>query len=302
MLNNTYLFWMTGSALIAAVLHYFTARKLKKRTPLVLLTLLLGTVLGAVLARLGYCLLQMDYAVGYGLEYTLFSDDMSLMSFFSGMLGAIFGALLAAKCTGNPVMPALNAFAPAGALMASLARFGEHFLGQICMGNYLEDEALCFFPLAVRNEWDEWYLAVHLYTGLLYLIVAVVSLVKFKEKRFLRTLFYLCLVQIFCESLRNQSLIWSQFIRVEQLICMVTVLVILALLGFRAQPKKHRFVPVMAGLLCAGVFVAVEFAVGGKILNGVHPAFFYAVMAAGLGVLAGMEHWLIQRQPDRTAA
>lgn len=300
MLNLNYLLWMIGSALIAAAAHFFTAKELKKRTPLVLLTLAFGAVLGTALARLGYCLLQPDYTLGYGLEYTLFSDDMSLMSFFCGALGVILGAVLAAKCAGNRVMPALNAFAPAGALMAALARFGEHFLGTICAGNYLENEAFCFFPLAVCNEWEEWYLAVHLYTGLLCLIVAAVSLFRFRERRFLRTVYYLCLVQILCESLRNQSLIWSQFIRAEQLLCMVTVLGILLLLGLRARPKTRRFLPVIAGLLCAGVFVAVEFAVGGKLLNGVHPVFFYAVMAAGLAVLAVMECRLISRQPKET--
>ena len=295
MMNLTYLLWMLGSALIAAAVHFYTAKGLKKRAPLALLTLAFGTVLGTVLARLGYCLLQADYALGYGLEYTLLSDDMSLMSFFCGALGVILGAVLAAKCTGSRVMPALNAFAPAGALMAALARFGEHFLGMICAGNYLENEAFCFFPVAVCNEWDEWYLAVHLYTGLLCLVVAAVSLFRFRERRFLRTVYYLCLVQIICESLRNQSLIWSQFIRVEQLFCMVTVEIILLLLGLRA--KKHGYLPAVIGLLCAGVFVAVEFAVGGKLLNGVHPVFFYAVMAVGLAVLAVMECRLIRCQP-----
>lgn len=297
MLNTTYLIWMGCSVLAAGAVHYFLAGALKKRGLLAALTLLIGTVLGAVFARLGYCLLQLEYATGYGLVDTLLTDDMSMMSFYSGMLGVILGAVLAAKCTGNKVMDALNVYAPAGALLASLARFGEHFLDMICAGNYIEDEALCFFPFAVSNEWGEWYVAVHLFAGVFYLVIAVAALLKFREKRFLRTLFYLCLVQVFCESLRNQSLIWSQFIRVEQLICMLVVEAILILQGVRAKGEKRRFLPALAGVACAGVFVAVEFAVGGKLLNGTPIPVFYAVMNAGLILLALLENWLMRRQP-----
>lgn len=288
-MNETYWIWMAGSAVIAGIVHFLIASSLKKRGLAAGLTLLFGAVLGAVFARVGYCLLQLDYALGYGLWETLLSDDMTMTSFFSGMLGVILGAALAAKCTGNPVMEALNVYAPAGALMAALARFGEQFLGLCGTGNYVENEAFCFFPLAVSNEWGEWYVAVHLISGLFYLVIAVIALLRFRERRFLRTIFYLCLVQVFLESLRNQSLIWSQFIRVEQLICMVMVEGILILLGMRARGRRRRFLPAIAGLLCAGVFVAVEFAVGGKILNGVSPAVFYAVMILGLALLAVME-------------
>ena len=297
MLNSAYMIWMACSVPAAATVHCFTSANLKKRAVLVLLTLLFSTVLGVLLARLGYCLLQPDYALGYGLSYTLLSDDMSLMSFFCGAAGCILGAVLAAKFTGNRIMTALDAYAPAGALMAALARFGEHFLGTVCAGNYLENESFCFFPLAVQNEWDEWYLAVHLYAGLLYLIIAIVSLIGFNKKRFIRTVFCLCLSQVLCESLRNQSLIWSQFIRVEQLLSMAVVLAVLVLLGFGARPRKRPLLPALVCLLCAGMFVAVEFAVGGKLFIGVHPAFFYAVMIAGLAVLAVLENRLIRRQP-----
>lgn len=296
MLNSKYLFWMICSALATAAVHFNTAAKMKKRALLALLTLLLGALLGTVLARLGYCLLQMEYVAGYGFSEVLLSDDLSMMSFCCGAAGVMLAALLAAKLTGNAVMPALNAFAPAGALMAGLARFGEAFLGQICAGNYVENEALCFFPLAVRNEWDEWYIAVHLFSGAAYLVIALVSLLRFRGKRFLRTVFYLCLVQVFFESLRNQSLIWSQFIRVEQLICMVVVEAILIRLCVGAEGGGKRFLPAVAGLLCAGLFVAVEFAVGGKLFVGVPPVVFYLVMALGLAALAALECRLIRHQ------
>jgi len=297
MFNTTYLIWMTASILIACCVHWLVSSPLKKRGLLVGLTLLFGTVLGALMAKVGYCLLQLDYAIGYGLVDVLLSDDMSMVSYYSGMLGVILGVVLAAKCTGNSPMKALNIYAPAGALLASLARFGEHFLDMVCAGNYIEDEALCFFPFGVSNEWDEWYVAVHLFAGVGYLVIALVSLLKFKEKKFMRTLFYLCLVQVFFESLRNQSLFWFQFLRVEQLLCMIVVESILLWLGIGAKNEKRRFFPAIAGILCAGVFVAVEFAVGGKLFEGVNILYFYGVMILGLILLALMENWLIHRQP-----
>ncbi len=296
MINSSYVYWMIGSALICSGVHFLTANGMRKRGILAGLTLVFGFVFGAVFSRLLYIVIQPDYALGNGFIDTLVSEDMGQTSFLGGAMGVIFGAAIAGKCTGNKAIDALNAFAPAGALMAALARFGEHFLGTICAGNYVENEALHFFPLSVSNEWDEWYLAVYIISGIIYLGVFLVSLLKFKNKRFLRTVFYLCLPQIFCESLRNQSLIWSEFIRAEQLICMVLVEAILILHGFRIKNDKSRFWPAVAGLLWAGVFVAVEFAAGGKIFVGSSPFFYYGIMVLGLISLGWMEHWLIRKQ------
>ena len=282
----SYALWMTASALISAIMYFSLAKGLKKRGLLAGLTLLLGIVLGVVCARVSYCVLQLDYVQAYGLNECLFSDDMSMLSYYGGMAGVVLAAVLAAKCTGNKVMDALNAFAPAGALMAALARFGEYFLDLLCAGRYIEDERLFFFPLAVPNEFDEWYVAVFMIAGLFSLVAAGLSLFRFKEKRFLRTLFYLCLPQIFCESLRNQSLIWTEFLRVEQLFCMIAMEVILILYGIWAKGQKKRFLPAIVGLICAGVFVAVEFALD---KTNIPHVITYGVMILGLAVLAWME-------------
>lgn len=63
MLNTTYLIWMGASVLAAGIVHYFLTGSLKMWGLLTALTLVLGTVLGALFARLGYCLLQFDYAM-----------------------------------------------------------------------------------------------------------------------------------------------------------------------------------------------------------------------------------------------
>ncbi|MBR3108994.1 MAG: prolipoprotein diacylglyceryl transferase [Clostridia bacterium] len=292
-MNTSYFVFMLGSALIAAGVHYLLAGGLKKRGLLAALTFMFGAVLGAVCARLTYCLICIQDVLLDGIEETLLSDSMECMSFFGGVVGVIFGAVLAAKCTGNKPMAALNAYAPAGALMAAMARFAEYFLGTICVGRMIEDEAFQFFPLAqgvdYGYDYTEWYLAVFMLAGIAYFIVFLVSLNKFKDRRFLRTLFYICLPQIILESLRNYNrLTWTQFVRVEQLACMLYIEAIFLLYAVWAgKGTKNRFLPAIVGLVCAGVFIGVEFALDKTNLPHV---LTYAVMVAGLVVLGFMEH------------
>lgn len=292
-MNSSYLIFMLGSALLTAGVHYFLTGGLKKRGLLTALTFLFGTALSAVFARLGYCLIDIKYVLMDGFQEALFTDNMECASFFCGMAGVILGAVLAAKCTGNRPMRALDAYAPAGALMAALARFGEYFLGTLCVGRMIEDEAFQFFPLAFGVDYGygytEWYLAVFMLCGIADMIVFLVSLTKFKDKRFLRTLFYLCLPQILFESLRNYNrLTWTQFVRVEQLACMLYIEAVFLLYAFWAgKGTKNRFLPAIVGLICAGVFVGVEFALDKTNLPHV---LTYSVMIAGLIVLGVMEH------------
>lgn len=292
-MNQAYLLFMGGGALIAAGVHFLLAKGMKKRGLLTALTLVFGVLLGAVCARLSFILLKMEDALMDGIWETLVSDNLECVSFFGGAAGVIFGAVLAAKITGNAPLPALNAWAPAGALMAAAARFAEYFLGTLCVGRIIEDEAFQFFPLAMGVDfygYTEWYLAVFSLAGLAYLAVFLVSLLHFKDRRFLRTLFYLCLPQIILESLRNYNrLTWTQFVRVEQLACMVCIEAILVLYGLWTEKgTKRRFLPALVGLGCAGVFVAVEFALDKTSLP---HALTYSVMALFLALLGWMEHW-----------
>jgi prolipoprotein diacylglyceryltransferase len=198
---------MFGSALITAGVHFLLAGGMKKRGLLAALTFVFGAALGVVCAKGVYGLICIQDVLLDGIGETLLSDNLECMSYFGGVAGVILGAALAAKCTGNKAVKALNAYAPAGALMAALARFAEYFLGSINVGRMIEDERLQFFPLAQGVDYGygytEWYLAVFMLCGIAGVIVFLVSLNKFKDKRFLRTLFYLCLPQIIFESRRN---------------------------------------------------------------------------------------------------
>jgi len=284
-MTNYYL-WMLASALVCTALYAFLARKLRKPA-LAPLTLVLGVVLGAVGAKLVYYVTQIDFMIANGWLRSLVNMDPAEWCFFGGAMGVALGAYLAAKLVGVKPMDALNAFAPAGALMVALGRFSGYFLQEamIGLGEYMENPALCFFPLTVVNEWEEHYLAVFMLEGLCALIVTALSLGCFREKRFLRTVFYLCLPQIICESLHSDSISWL-FVRVEQLLSMITMAVVLLVYTIQMGKRKLRWLPIAVCAACAGLFVGVEFALD----KTAWPIpLIYGAMLLGMAVLAVTE-------------
>lgn len=282
----SYALWMAGSALLSILLFSILLKKEEKRLPLCILSLLLGSLLGAVCAKLVFYITQIGYMMEAGLWESLWIfDDPSQFSYYGGVIGVCLGVACVAKITGAPILKSLDAFAPAGALMAALARFGEGFLGMLGTGMYMENENTHFFPLAVSNEWEEWYLAVFMLEGLAYLFVFLAALSRFRSHAFLRTVFFLCLPQILLESLRNQGMFWL-FVRVEQLICMVGLEAVLFLYGLLGKGKKLRFRPALLGLAMAAVFVGAEFALD---KTDISRLITYAVMALGLVFLGFVE-------------
>lgn len=283
---TSYYLWMLGSALACTGLFVFLSRKLRRHVQLSLITLVLGAVLGTVCAKLVYYLTQIDFMIANGWLRSLVNPDPAEWCFSGGAIGAVLGAVLAARITGVKPSAALDALAPAGALMAAMARFGGYFLqdAMIGLGEYLEDPALCFFPLAVVNEWEEYYLAVFMLEGAWALIVAALSLTCFQKKRFARTIFYICLAQIFFESLHSDSISWL-FVRVEQLLSMIVIAAVILLYIRWMRPEKGW--PALAVcVVCAGLFVGVEFALDKT--SWPIPA-IYGAMLLGMAALAVTE-------------
>jgi hypothetical protein len=135
-----------------------------------------------------------------------------------------------------------------------------------------------------------------MFEGLFSLVAMVLSLYhKDEHDRFLRTLFYLCLPQIFCESLRAMSIKWL-FVRSEQLFCFLFCEGVLIWYGIRKKGNVsflQRFGAALVGLVVCGLIIAAEFALDGKILiNGemIPKWITYGVFLAGLGAMAVAEH------------
>ena len=250
-----------------------------------------GVLLGILGAKLFYFLFRIFYLMDLGAGAFWLSFHTEELSYYGGVAGVTLAVFLAAKCFRLSPRSTLNAFAAAGALLAAAARFAEVFLFPTGLGAYL-DEPLPF-PLAVSVVYSEDYtesiLAIYNFEGLVSLIAFALALVHRNEpRRFLRTLFYLCLPQILLESLRTDA-INLLFVHIEQLLCYLFVEGVLVWYGFRCGARRFSsWIPALAGLAVCGLTVMEEFMLEGKILlNG---SFIPQWITYALTVLAVAEH------------
>ena len=262
---------------------------------------LLGAVLAFVLAKVLYTLLLSNKVwPRYGWA-SLVRMDPAEFSFVGGCLGMVLGMALSAKLHQIQVSRLLSLFAPVGAFMTAGARVAEVFLDMQGAGAYVERESFARMPFAISNEWGEWFWAVFLLEALLALIAAVVFAVRKKEDaivslRFERVVYYLCVPQIFCESLRALGMRWG-FVRIEQVLCGVIIegLLIYGCLQYAAgKGFWKRFWPCFAALGCVGVIVGVEF--GLDKVPSVSDFIWYCVMIAALLGFAALERFVTHRR------
>ena len=293
-MNLQYALWFLVSLVISLSLFAFMNREKKGVLPQCLLMGAFGTIFGVVLAKLVYCLAMINFTIMNGWLKSLVDVTMGTFSYYGGVAGFCLGVVLSARLTRHKPMELLDAFAPAGVLLAALARFGEIMLDGVGVRDmlYWEHPEHCFFPLAVSNEYGEWLYAVFMLEGLLSLGVFALCITRFKKQCFLRSLFYLCLMQILCESLRSDSFTWL-FVKVEQLICMLAVAGVLVVYCVKSPGVRRRWMPIVYCFPVAAVFVVLEFALNGKIP--LPRPLCYAVMVIGLVVLSLNEIWTCRR-------
>lgn len=284
-MNLNYVLWFLGSLILSLGL-YAVMNRGKKDVWLRCLTVgIFGTVLGFVGAKLVYYLAMIDFMIMQGWLESLVDMTEGTFSYYGGVAGFCLGIVLSARTVGCKPMELLNDFAPAGVLLAAFARFGEVMLETVGIRDmlYWDHPELCFFPLAVSNEYGEWLYAVFMLEGLLTLGVFVLCLTVLRKHRFLRSLFYLCLLQILCESLRSDSFTWL-FVRVEQLLCMLGCVGVIVTYCVKTPKAPRRWLPVVWCVPIAALFVVLEFALNGKIPLSM--PLCYALMVAGLAVMS----------------
>lgn len=263
-----YFVLMGAGALLATLL--FSLRLGKGKASQALLTLGLMIPFGFFGAKLVYVLAMAGSQFPrYGLG-ALIRINAEEFSVFGGALGVIGAVLLAARLLRQDGITALDRFAPAGMLMLAVTRASEAFLstwyihhGLIGLGRYLPDDHwACFFPVAVQDEWEVWFIAIFTFETLIALISFLLSL-KRRKHNFLQSVFFIMAFQIICESLHSQSIRWG-FVRVEQLLCALGVLAIIAIHARAAArqgvPAKKRVSLFVWMFLMIVLDVAVEFA------------------------------------------
>lgn len=265
MTNTFYVLAIASSLLLGVALYALRLHKAGLKPLAAAAALPFSAALGFLLAKVLYVLLQTNYVWRRWGFASFLRMQLTEFSFFGGMVGVLLGVMIAGALLRLPLRRNLDAFAPAMALIAALWKFSEYFLGDFGSGSYVENEAHQFFPLAVKNQYEEWYYAVFMLAGLCALIVFVVSLLRTKRHGdvpgmlFGRTAFYLALPLVLCESLRAECMRWG-FVKCEQVLCGVTIgAAILALCVGTRVPHSRRYLPIAGVLVIVAGLVGVEF-------------------------------------------
>lgn len=298
-MNQEYVITMVVSGLVSLAFLLVRLKKWKMKLAPGIVGAVLAVFLGWAMAKLFYVALLFSRVwprFGWGAFLRFRGPEFC---FIGGCVGVSLAMALSARLFKENVRRFMSAFAPCGALMVAGSRYAERYLGLLGAGRLVDDPALQRFPIAISNEWNEWFLAIFMLEAVLALIIAVIFTVRKKENviaglRMERTSFYLFLTQVFCESLRAQGMRWG-FVRVEQVLCAVFLvgLLIYACLRTKEQSFLKRFWPVGVSLVIIGMIIGVEFALDKTDLS---PVFWYAVMIAALAGFGSLEWFCSSRR------
>ena len=335
---SPYLQWMMiGTLAIFALysLRCLLSRReppVRKRALLTALVALVLTVrLALELARVGYVVLSEAFDLSEeGLYWDddvllpLFTFDAAHLSFFCGAVGVCLSVWLANCITRRgkgAVTAGMDAFAPFGALMVVLFRLGQAFepaLHSHGGGKPLPaGSSLARFPFAVDIEiaggYTGWVWNIALMSAVFAFIWAAVAFyisLRGRGRRglvFTLTLFFLCLPQVMCESMRGNDIKWL-FVHVEQLFCVLVLLGVLLywIIGSKGVPLLRRWAPLLILAAGCGLIVVAEFAIDGKWFDFSHTIcyIFMAVVLAGMGFAGGWaaRNWNRSSQAAESAA
>lgn len=214
--------------------------------------------LGVVFAKLTYVLLMQEWDV-------LFSLEPSEFCFTGGAAGIWLGVWLASKLTGyRPAGKLLDRFVLPGALLIAGLRMAEIELGSLGTGRFIDvpsDSA--YLILAVYNRYGEPHVAVFVWEAVAAVIIGLLSLrgeTARPGQRFETAVFRLCACQILLENMRSRALMWG-FVRVEQVLCAVILMVLMLLACVRSTKKQGavRFLPALYLFLSVAAIVGIEF-------------------------------------------
>lgn len=305
-MNTTYFLGMGLAAVVCTGLFAWRLRRGGADVRTAAAALPLAILLGLVMSKAGYFLLELrDQYARYGMA-GLLTDRPSEFSFVSGCVGVVLAVIIAARLMKQRPMQVLDAFAPCGALMVALARGCEGLLDPMClvgMGDFVENEALWFFPVAVEISmlYSAFY-AVFMLEALLALICACGSFLLSWKRRyapgrvFLHTVTFLALPQVVVERLLSQCMRWG-FVRIEQLLCALLAFGVLLYACIKQRGGWRAFVPAVLAVVCMAVLIDMEFTLDNKPFFGLElpTVVCYSVMIAMLCCIARLSLYSFHR-------
>lgn len=247
---------------VFGVLYTFSLKKAGRKPLCALWTVLFGTVLAVVCARLFFLLQALIFGGApwdFGYFVALRPDEMS---FTGGCVGFALGAVLAAKACREDVKAALDAMAVPGCLLVAFARLAETGIGYLNMGE-MPSFLPAAWPFAVMNGWGLPELSVSTLSALAALLCALWLQLTGKKPaapglRFEKAAWMLCAVQLFLEMLCTTSS-WIpfiiSFIHYEQVLCAVILLVIM----IRRTVITKKAGPLILTVLMLGLNALMQF-------------------------------------------
>lgn len=272
-----YIMCTAFSVLAGLVFYLISAKSVHIRSRII--AAVLSIPIGLICARLFYVLSRFSFfqEIGFGQAF-YYGEGMD--NTWGGIRGAaLWGAaggtalalLIAAKLTREKAADMMDSAAPAAALVIALYRLCEYSGGE-GIGPMVENELLKFFPLAVPNEYNEWYYSVFLLEALAAFVIFVMLLTKFRSfnggyrARIFLVMF--CSSQILLESLRRDNYLRWLFVRVSMLTAAILTgaMLIAALIRRVRHPEDERMplrravICIAIALICTALVILVEFA------------------------------------------
>lgn len=287
-----YLRLLLLSSLLIGAFYGWLLHRRKQRLSVVIGAPVMALLGGLAGARLFYFAVRSGFLVpmyGWG---ALFSLPYNGLAMGGAILGCLLALWLVARALKIPAFSLLDPAVMAGCLFAGVARMLEYGIS-FGQGAYVENPAHQFFPLAVMNEWEEWYYAVFALEALIAFLCFLYALKMRKApagRPFKLVLSFLMLGQILAESLRAESLKWG-FVRVHQLFAVLLVAAVLISFLIRAKGRAWWLLPLY--LLCVAVLIGIEFGLD-KWEEAPNWA-LYLGMSAVLTLMGGMVYRLEQR-------
>lgn len=262
------------------------------------LVTVLAPLMAAFFSHLCYCFVciaEVSYSQTIGYWFAFWQNGQMM---YGGILGAVIALALAG---GKERFRLMDVYVPSAALMIAFARVAEGFWGQ-GYGEYWYEEstALCRLPFMVYDPYYEsWGWALFMAGAVIAAVLFVLLLKRrsaFPGDQMLTLLGLYAAAQVVLESLRRDEFLRWGFVRVEELLSAVVILVVLILYWTRSGKAQTVQKTVCMTLFVAMVVLCLllEFATEGRIpfLVFLDVWHCYALMAVACVVNAACVLWM----------
>lgn len=291
-----YITMLIGSTL-ALYLGWSRCTKVKIDKKRTLLATIFLPFFVAFFSHLLYCLVDVEYTIytySFGYLFTFWEKGYML---YGGMFGAVIGLFVIG---GKDRLKMLEQYAPSGALMILVARICEGFLGQGYGEYWVGNSIFSRFPFMVYDPYyEEWAWALFILEALVALALFVILLKKNSTWQGDSTLLFFGLyasTQIVLESLRRDEFLRWGFVRVEEVLSAVLVLVVLISYCLKAVKGKwiSKALCFSLSLMMIIFCLLLEFATEGRIpfLDFLDVSACYAAMAVACVLLGVSVLWM----------